>query len=76
LTLGSFFISVLEIFHARCTTQESDRSRRAASSLIYCSIDSGKYKLCLRLSVFDPGKFAVESLSLVAKVASFGVSSA
>jgi hypothetical protein len=44
--------------------------------LISCSIDSGKYKLCLRLSVFDPGKFAVESLSLVAKVASFGVSSA
>ena len=34
LTLGSFLISVREIFHARCTTQESERSSLAASSLI------------------------------------------
>src|SRR5690606_3230783 len=42
LTLGSFLISSREIFQARWTTQESDRSRRAASSLISWSIDSGK----------------------------------
>src|SRR5262249_48578607 len=34
LTLGSFLISIREIFQARWTTQESERSRRAASSLI------------------------------------------
>src|SRR5580658_2662973 len=70
-TLGSFLISMREIFHARWTTQESERSRRAASSLISWSIDSGKYRLCFRLSVFEPCRFEIDSLSLVAKAASF-----
>src|SRR5262245_22503745 len=50
-TLGIFLISRRAIFHARCTTHDNDRSRRAASSLISWSIDSGKYRLCLRLSL-------------------------
>src|SRR5690606_10447188 len=58
-TLGILRISVRANFHARWTTHESDRSRRAASSLISWSIISGEYKLCLRLSL--PDRFAVES---------------
>src|ERR1700690_4467966 len=67
LTLGSFLISTREIFHARWTTHDSDRSSLAPSPLISWSIDSGKYRRCLRLSVFEPGRLAIGSFSLVAK---------
>src|SRR4051794_24108669 len=66
-TLGSFLISTRASFHARWTTHESDRSSRAASSLISVSIDSGKYRLCLRLSVFVASVLLGASLSFMGR---------
>src|SRR5215207_2214077 len=44
-------ISLRAAFQAFCTIQESDRSWRVASAPISFSISSGKYRLCLRLSL-------------------------
>src|SRR5712692_704254 len=45
--------SDLEIFHACCTTQLSERSSRWACCWISLSMSSGKYRLCLRASLAD-----------------------
>src|SRR5262249_13876424 len=51
LTDGNFRISGSPIFTHRWTIHERERSSRAASCWMSSSIDSGKYRLCLRLSV-------------------------
>src|SRR5215468_10524766 len=50
-TAGKALMRSRAMRHACCTTQESERSCLVASSWISRSISSGKYKLCLRLSV-------------------------
>src|SRR5690606_6696969 len=52
-TLGYLQTSVRAIFHAFCTIHDRERSCREASYLISRSMSSGKYRLCLRLSVLD-----------------------
>jgi len=50
-TDGKRFISERATFHACCTIQDNDLSCRFASTWISFNIDSGKYKLCFRLSL-------------------------
>src|SRR4030095_2681901 len=50
-TAGKALMRSRAMRHACCTTQESERSCLVASSWISRSISSGKYNLCLRLSV-------------------------
>jgi hypothetical protein len=47
--LGMFASCLRASAHARCTTQDSERSWRMASAWIYRSTSSGKYSDCFVL---------------------------
>src|SRR5580693_4136071 len=67
---GSFepgipLISFRACFHARCTTHDIDRCSLCASFWISSSITSGKYRLCLRLSLFEASLELLRSWSVM-----------